>query len=158
MPEVFRDPRPKDEPLPLPWSRPGVLVGVDGSEASLEALRAAADIAPRLDLPLHVLVVWDYPTMLYGDQYHPVIEPHPEETARQILDETLAAAFGESIPTWCTSGTERGRTARTLIERSREAAIVALGSRGHGGFAGLLLGSVSAACVAHAHCPVLIWR
>ena len=50
----------------------------------------------------------------------------------------------------------QGHPRSTLIEESKSADMLVLGRRGHGGFGGLLLGSVSSACVAHAHCPVLV--
>lgn len=68
----------------------------------------------------------------------------------------MRAAFVEETPEWVTAGTQKGRPADVLIERSKHAKMLALGTRGHGGFAGLLLGSVSAACTAHAQCPVLV--
>ena len=52
----------------LPWDRPGILVGVDGSRDSLLALRFAVDVAPKLDLPVHALVVWD-PLLSLKDDY-----------------------------------------------------------------------------------------
>lgn len=145
-------------PAPLPWDRPGILVGVDGSQESLAALRTAADLGPKLGLPVHVLAVWDYPVLLYAEPYYAEIEEHSIEQSEGVLADALAQVFGAAVPPWCTHSIQRGSPARILIERSRESAIVAVGSRGHGGFAGLLLGSVSASLTSHAECSVLIVR
>ncbi|MDQ1560876.1 MAG: hypothetical protein QOE85_217, partial [Actinomycetota bacterium] len=57
---------------------------------------------------------------------------------------------------WFTEVTFEGNADEILIEQSRGAEMLIVGSRGHGGIAGVLLGSVSAKCAEHAHCPVLI--
>ncbi|MHB1172123.1 MAG: universal stress protein [Lacisediminihabitans sp.] len=64
--------------------------------------------------------------------------------------------FGDDRPSWFQAAVREGSTTQVLIEQSKGAEMLILGSRGHGGFVGLLLGSVSAACAEHAHCPVLI--
>ena len=154
MPETLIDPDPPDPDEPPPGP-PAVVVGVDGSEPSVSALRYAAGLAPSLDLPLHALAVWDYPSFLYGG-YYPTLDWSPSEDATRIMGRVVDAVFGESPPEWFTPRTRRGRPAEILIAESRHAAMVVVGSRGHGGFAGLLLGSVSAACAEHGHCPVLV--
>jgi nucleotide-binding universal stress UspA family protein len=80
----------------------------------------------------------------------------PEKDALTFLDDAIGKACPEGVPVPLTHTAREGGTARTLIEESRDAYLLVLGSRGHGGFAGLLLGSVSAACAEHAPCPVLI--
>ncbi len=144
----------------MPWSEPGILVGVDGSEASRSALDYAAQIAPKLGLPLHVLVVWDYPTLMWGDAYSYSVGTFEalKADAEQIAADEVARVFPEEPPEWITSSARQGSAARTLIEASRGASMLVVGSRGHGGFAGLLLGSVSSACASHAHCPILVVR
>ncbi|TDN91614.1 universal stress protein [Microbacterium sp. BK668] len=154
----------KDQPDPgeapevkLPWARPGILVGVDGSTDSLDALRLAIEIAPELGLPVHALVVWDLATTLYDDYRAADELAHPQDDAKRVVAATRQAAFPDGPPPeWFTIGTERGRPAFVLLSHSSHAAMLALGRRGHGGFLGLLLGSVSAACVSHALCPVLL--
>jgi len=144
----------------LPWDRPGILVGLDGSESGEAALQYAAWMAPRLGLPLHALVVWEDPPLVWGDAYG-YFGP-PEEGTESLANELAAHAsdglFPDGVPSWFTTGAVRGTAARMLIEASHSAALLVVGSRGHGGFAGLLLGSVSSACVAHAHCPVMVVR
>ncbi|SBS70880.1 universal stress protein [uncultured Microbacterium sp.] len=132
-----------------------IVVGVDGSESSVAALRYAARLAHLLDAPLEAVTTWVYPP--YVD-YALLGDWSPEEHARTALDEAVAAAFGGEPPDRLTTTTLPGSAADALIGASRNAQMLVLGSRGHGGFAGLLLGSVSNACAAHAHCPVLIVR
>lgn len=142
----------------LPWTRPGLLVGVDGSASSDAALRFAVSIAPRLDLPVHAMVVWDYPSLMWPDPggYYVDFYDRMAHEARGQAAGIAARAFLNDRPEWLTTGTARGNPSRVLIAASRDAAMLVVGSRGHGGFAGLLLGSVSSACAAHAHCPVIV--
>nr|WP_274637241.1 universal stress protein [Microbacterium bovistercoris] len=132
--------------------RDRVLVGVDGSTSSIEALRYAARIATALGSPLTVAITWTY---------HPFVSPYlsdswsPERDAEMVLDTAIESAFAD-VPPPLNRAVLIGPAALTLIEESAYSAMLVLGSRGHGGFAGLLLGSVSAACAEHGHCPVLI--
>ena len=130
-----------------------IVVGVDGSEASVEALRHAQGLAVPLSATVIALACWDYPQVYDG--YIAVGIDDFDVRARQILDEAVAQAFGPDTPGNVEMRLTQGHPRPTLIEESKSADMPALGRRGHGGFGGLLLGSVSSACVAHAHCPVL---
>lgn len=143
---------------PYPWSEPGILVGVDGSDAARSALRYAADLAPKLGLSVHALVVWDYPALAWGDWYAPQMVEHLEADAEQLARNEAAKVFPAGVPDWFSIGTRQGNAAAELVAASRTSAMLVVGGRGHGGFAGLLLGSVSSACAAHSHGPVLIVR
>ncbi|GLI28604.1 universal stress protein [Agromyces rhizosphaerae] len=132
--------------------RQRILVGVDGSAPSIEALRYGARLADALDAPLEAVTTWTFPPVMGA---YVVDGWTPDEDAQGILDDSIAEAFGDDPPDLART-VLAGPAAGTLIEESRRARMLVLGSRGHGGFAGLLLGSVSAACAAHAHCPVLI--
>ena len=131
-----------------------ILVAVDGSDSSIEALRRAALIATAIDAPIEAVTTWEYPALL--ESYYPLEGWSPEEDARQILSTAVEKAFHGSPPMRLSTKTLHGPAARTLIDESQDAFMLVLGSRGHGGFAGLLLGSVSTTCAQHAHCPVLI--
>jgi nucleotide-binding universal stress UspA family protein len=130
-----------------------IIVGVDGSPSSVDALRYAARIGTALGHPIHVVTTLDAP--LYGEAAT-VAGWAPEQWAETVLDGAVEDAFGDNVPHGMTRAVRVGPPARTLIELSEHAAMLVLGSRGHGGFSGLLLGSVSAACAEHAHCPVLV--
>lgn len=80
----------------------------------------------------------------------------PEEDAKKVLAATVRDVFGEHPPLGMLLTVREGNPAEVLIEASRSALLLVVGSRGHGGFAGLLLGSVSAACSEHAKCPVVV--
>lgn len=135
-----------------PFAR--ILVGVDGSEPSVEALRQAQRLALPLGAKVLATAYWDYP-QVYAGYVMMGIEGF-EERAGQILDKAVKTAFGPETPSNIVVNLVRGHPRESLIEASREADMVVVGRRGHGGFGGMLLGSVSSALVSHAHCPVLV--
>ncbi|MGI5242306.1 universal stress protein [Dactylosporangium sp. CA-139066] len=123
-----------------------VIVGVDGSPASLGAVRWAADEAIRHGQPLqitHALGV--------ADPFEQAADEH--ELALQAAAE---ARNWQPCLRNVTTSTWHGSPARMLVEQSRHASLVVVGSRGTGGFQSLLLGSVGLQLAAHAHCPVLV--
>jgi len=128
-----------------------VLVGVDGSYASIAALQEAARIAPALHAPLDVLTSVTA-RMSYGETD---VRPRLAQ-ARSIVEDALERAFPGARPEGYRAWAFAGSPAARLIESSAHAGMLVVGRRGTGGFAGLLLGSVSAQCVAHAECPVLV--
>ncbi len=138
--------------------KPHVLVGVDGSPNSIKALRAGLQEASWRGIECRAVLAWTYPVMygMEGGVY--AIEPATlEKSASDSLEGSIAAAFPDvaeraSIKRF----TVGGSPAETLIEESKTAELLVVGARGHGGFLGLLLGSVSSQVVKHAHCPVLI--
>ncbi len=79
-----------------------------------------------------------------------------ESGARQVLNETIDKAYPEGKPENVSARLIHGHPRPALIDASEGADMLVVGRRGHGGFVGLLLGSVSSACVAHARCPVLV--
>lgn len=132
-----------------------IVVGVDGSAPSIEALRRAAAISSALGVPIKAVTVWQFPATvtLY---YFPATDWSPDDDARKTLRTAIDQAFAGAPPANLDTAVIEGSPARVLIRESKHANMLILGSRGHGGFTGLLLGSVSAACAEHAHCPVLI--
>jgi nucleotide-binding universal stress UspA family protein len=135
-----------------------IVVGVDGSEPSKEALHWALGEARLRQATLRAIYAWLYPNV-GGRGYIP-----PELLDRAVLSRSaqakLDAAVTEVAGTSPGVDLERtvveGPTARVLVEAGEEAELLVVGSRGHGGLAGLLLGSVSQQCVHHAACPVVI--
>ncbi|MCC3272296.1 universal stress protein [Arthrobacter zhangbolii] len=137
--------------------RKRIVVGMDGSEESVQALRMAARLADLLGCRIETLIVWEYPAMLATP--FPTTEFSPRVEAENALAEAVDAAFADTeVPDGLTRQAVAGQPARVLMEASRGAEMLVVGNRGRGGFAGLLLGSVSTAVAAHAYCPVLIAR
>ena len=132
-----------------------IVVGVDGSDHSIIALRQAAEIAQALGCTVHAICTWQYPAM--GAEFVQ-IDWSPEEDAKAILADAATAAYGDTPPEGFSTEAIRGTPASVLIDVSKDARMLVVGSRGHGGFSGLLLGSVSQAVIAHAECPVLVAR
>jgi Universal stress protein UspA and related nucleotide-binding proteins len=132
-----------------------IVVGVDGSDPSIEALRYAAKMAAVLSASVTAVTCWRYPPAY--DNFVP-LEWSPESDAEQVLRDAVATAFGDAPPAGLRTLVLQGQPASVLIDESADAAMLVVGSRGLGGFAGLLLGSVSAAAAAHARCPVLVLR
>jgi nucleotide-binding universal stress UspA family protein len=131
-----------------------IVVGVDGSDASVEALKRAQGLAGQLGAQVVALACWDYPPVYDG--YVAMGINDFDVRAGEILNDAVAKAFGPETPPNVEARLVQGRPRHTLIDASRTADMLVVGRRGHGGFGGLLLGSVSSACVAHAHCPVLV--
>jgi len=134
--------------------RPLIVVGIDGSPESLKATAWAAEQARATGGTLELLIVWARP-MSYG---LPLVVGgyNPEQEAQDVVDK---AASGIELPApRLRTSVVNGASAMVLVERSRTADLLVVGSRGHGGFAELLLGSVSDHCVHHASCPVVVVR
>lgn len=131
-----------------------IVVGVDGSDQSVEALRYAEKLAPVFDATILAVAAWDYPAEYPG--YVPLGTSEFSDATRIHLDNALTAAYGDHTPHGLESTVVFAHPAKALVKASKDAALLVVGRRGHGTFRGLLLGSVSGACVSHAHCPVLV--
>jgi nucleotide-binding universal stress UspA family protein len=133
-----------------------IVVGVDGSPTSREALRTAARIAVLTGGTLDVVAIWELPVSFgytYGAE---TLGRSAEEDTRAMLQEVLTEVFGEKPPAGMRARACFGTPARQILEEARGAALIVVGSRGHGSLAGMLLGSVSHRLAAAAPCPVLI--
>lgn len=128
-----------------------IVVGVDGSPQSILALRWANKLAGPLHATIKAVTAWNMEVM-----YGPYLASDGRSEAQEVLSQALVDAFGDDKPEGLVAECLRGQSARMLIEEAKSAQMLILGSRGHGGFAGMLLGSVSSACAAHASCPVLV--
>jgi nucleotide-binding universal stress UspA family protein len=141
---------------------PGILVGVDGSAASQEALEWAVKHAALEHAPLTVLAVHEVAASAWTGNPILLPEDRPEEEhARQAAQEIvnkLISDLGGAAPESVTVRGVSGAPAQILIEASADADLVVVGSRGAGGFANLLTGSVSSKVVNHAACPVVVVR
>ncbi|MET4001526.1 nucleotide-binding universal stress UspA family protein [Arthrobacter sp. UYCu511] len=133
--------------------RARIVVGVDGSPESVLALKWAQTLAHSLDATITAVTAWHVDTM-FGTYISPDWDPN--EDARRILRIATHEAFGDNPPKGFTGVSVRGRPAQALLESAQSAQMLIVGSRGRGGFTGMLLGSVSSACAEHASCPVLV--
>ncbi|GAB7045096.1 universal stress protein [Catenuloplanes indicus] len=129
-----------------------VAVGLDGSPASRSALRFAVRAAVSRGVPLHAIRVWAPPAPLWQP---PGFDPDAVLAAElAALGKDLAAYPEPQI----TAEVVAGHPAGVLVSAARHAQLVVVGSRGHGGFTGMLLGSVSQHLLHHAPCPVAVVR
>ena len=138
----------------------GIVAGVDGSHDAHRALEWAMQEAAARHAPLTVITVHQAAASgwIGTPIFLPVDQPAAEQ-ARQAAGEAVAKAaaqLGESPPVAVTVRAVSGFPAQELIEASRDADLLVVGSRGGGGFARLMLGSVSDQVVHHAHCPVVV--
>lgn len=137
-----------------------IVVGVDGSKESKEALRWAIEEAQLRQSTLRAVAAWTYPTMFVGAYVPPELVDADllSSAARTTLDATIAEVAGDDPHAYIERVVEQGSPAEVLVDAARDADLLVVGSRGHGGFTGLLLGSVSQQCAHHAPCAVVIVR
>ena len=140
-----------------------IVVGVDGSEHSVRALRWALAEAKARNATVEALITWSYPVIASDGFSGGAVVAMDVAALERSAGQALEGAIEEAEP----DATARQAIARrvvegnpghALVEASRGADLLVVGSRGHGGFTGLLLGSVSNQCVHHAHCPVTVIR
>lgn len=141
-------------------ARPTVVVGVDGSEHSRAALRWAAGEAALRGARLKIVCAWSYPYVAAAGALTPVLADwegqrgDAQVALESAVAEVAAGHEGLEVETVVVAGA----AARVLLDAAEGADLLVVGSRGHGGFAGLLLGSVGQQCVSHAPCPVVVVR
>jgi nucleotide-binding universal stress UspA family protein len=133
-----------------------VIVGVDGSDLSLEALRWAVDYARATGAVVQAIRTWHYPWAM---------QTAPAQTDQSVfkqiqgeLDEAIARANLDTTGVTLEPVVKEGHASLVLVNESASADLLVVGSRGRGEFAGMLLGSVSQHCAHGAHCPVVIVR
>ena len=137
-----------------------IVVGVDGSPGAKAALRWALAEARLRRTPLHVVHAWAVPYATVGYGMAPLIDEgftaELEQGAKGLVEEMLAEAGSEADGVEVEREIAEGSAAHVLLEKAERAELLVVGSRGLGGFRGLLLGSVSQQCAHHARCPVVV--
>jgi nucleotide-binding universal stress UspA family protein len=137
-----------------------IVVGVDSSHGSKVALRWALAQARLTGTTVEAVTAWQHPTM-YGYSYGAIPFPSADDgiaaMAEKALAETVADVVGtRDKPVEVRATVAEGPAAHVLLTAAAGAELLVVGSRGHGGFAGMLLGSVSQHCAHHAPCPVVV--
>jgi len=135
-----------------------IIVGTDGSPASARAVEWAAHEARAHGALLEVLHGWTMPLMVDPGGMVPMLGVSPDEMQRQA-ERVVAGAItaAKAIAGDLVMGKVEQRSAASfLVQESADADLVVVGSRGHGGFVGLVLGSVAQQVATHAHCPVVV--
>ena len=139
-----------------------IVVGVDGSDSSRKALRWAYDEAAHHGASITAVSAWHPPALPMTPPYGSVppegYVTQPKQDALDLLERFVNDLDVREPAVDVRTAVEEGNPAQVLIELSKEADLVVVGSRGHGGFKGMLLGSVSQHLVAHAECPVVVVR
>lgn len=139
-----------------------VVAGVDGSSSSLRALRWAADHAARVEAPLVAVLAWDLTTLptpaTAGTTWTLPPVDDWEHEAQQVLEQAVVSGLGASAAAGVERVVRRDQPAAGVLSTVQPADLLVLGERAHGGFARLLMGSVSRECVEHAPCPVVVVR
>jgi nucleotide-binding universal stress UspA family protein len=138
-------------------STPRVVVGVDGSSASAAALRWAVAQAEATGAVVEAVGAWEAVEDLGWSA--PVVDSSfDEQVTRQRFTDELDRVLGDRRTVPVRERLVMGEPAEVLLDAARGAALLVVGSRGHGRFARALLGSVSLRCVQHATCPVVVVR
>jgi nucleotide-binding universal stress UspA family protein len=142
-----------------PQSESGrIVVGVDGSSYSQEALRWALGQARLTGQPVEAVISWNIPVDYSIGAAGPLMTFDWEEVATSTVQETVAKVVDPSDADRVSQRVVMGHPAKVLLDAAADADLLVVGSRGRGGFTGMLLGSVSQHVIARAACPVVVVR
>ncbi|MGH3302195.1 MAG: universal stress protein [Streptosporangiaceae bacterium] len=141
-------------------SEPHVVVGVDGSAESVEALGWAARYAAATGGSISAVHAWHFPAAGPVPAGRPpqAITDQVRAMMQETLDTALTQVFGTTTPEHVSTKVAYGHPAMVLVTEAAGADLLVVGNRGHGAFHGRLLGSVSIHCVTTAPCPVVVVR
>lgn len=153
------DQTPSIEVVEQEPEEPHVVVGIDGSAGARAALLFALHDAARRGVPVEALGTYQPPD--YWLDFYAMGISGPDQARAAAVDrvrEFVAAVLpeGPQPPPPVRVRVRRGSAADALVQASQHAVLLVVGSRGHGGFASMLLGSVSMQCVVHSVCPVTV--
>lgn len=143
-----------------PGAATRIVAGVDGSPASVEALRWAVHYAELSGGTVDAVIAWQFPIAAGGFGWAPT-SPFDDTDYSEMAAKTLNDAVAEVSPTPAVTVHQvvrEGNAAQVLLEEAKEADLLAVGNRGHGGLTDALIGSISVRCLHHATCPVLVVR
>lgn len=138
-----------------------IVVGVDGSDSSEAALASAVRQAALTGGTVGAVMAWHYPVMAAGGPVAPLPVPPGADVSQEAsrdLAAAITAAVGPDQPVTISPVVRAGGAAQVLLAEAKEAGLLVVGNRGHGGFTEALLGSVSQECARHASCPAVIVR
>ena len=137
-----------------------VVAGVDGSAESVAALSWAGRFAAATGATVRAVWVWHFPTAAGLPPEGKAPDLVTGEIEQHIRSELADAIAKANLAPSVRVETEiaYGHPVQVLIDESRNASLLAVGHRGHGGFTGMLTGSVAMQCVSHAACPVVVFR
>ncbi len=139
-----------------------IVVGVDGSPSSRAALAWAVRQAELTGASIDAVSAWHYPVMVGGYAWAPVsvLDESADfaAVAARELDNAISETVAPDSQVKISTSVQEGIAAQVLLEAAHGADLLVVGSRGHGGFTGALLGSVSQHCAHHAPCPLVIVR
>jgi nucleotide-binding universal stress UspA family protein len=137
-------------------SRGRVVVGVDGSQASKDALRWAARQAQLTGCLLEPVLSWEMSPNTYGFPTPVPIGYDPASNAKELLHETVHSVLGEVGDLEVAPSIVEGPAVQALLREAQGAELLVVGTRGHSPVVGMLLGSVSEQCAMRAPCPVVV--
>lgn len=138
-----------------------IVVGVDGSTGSTEAIRWAVAEAHLRSAKLRAVAAWEFPftSAGFGDSIAMMPIEQLEADAKRMLDSALSTAIADvAVLAAVDRAVICGHATSVLRTESKDATMIVVGARGHGGFVGMLLGSTSDQLVKHASCPVVVVR
>lgn len=134
----------------------GIVVGLDGSQQSKDALHWAVRQAKKQGSAVQAIAAWHHPVQFGYPRVFP--DRELEEQAQKWVDDAVAEVSKDEPDCEVQTKIQRGHPPRVLLDASETAEMLVLGHKGRGGVAGMLLGSVVLQCVQHASCPVVVIR